>query len=80
VIEFFENLSGSGVPQPKWARAAPNRSGGVNPFVCWRGRTAAFRGPAEAKWGYTTLNVADWDNDGLLDIVFNSIWGACRVG
>ncbi|RYD75729.1 MAG: VCBS repeat-containing protein, partial [Verrucomicrobiaceae bacterium] len=34
-----------------------------------------IQGPAEAKWGYTTLSVSDWDGDGLLDIVFNSIWG-----
>lgn len=25
--------------------------------------------------GYTTLGVADWNGDGLLDLVLNSIWG-----
>ena len=39
------------------------------------GPNGSIQGPAEAKWGYTTLNVADWDADGLPDIVFNSIWG-----
>jgi hypothetical protein len=24
--------------------------------------------------GYTTFSIADWDADGLPDIVFNSIW------
>lgn len=39
------------------------------------GDSGSIQGPAEAKWGYTTLTVADWDGDGLLDIVLNSIWG-----
>jgi hypothetical protein len=39
------------------------------------GPNGSIQGPAEAKWGYTTLSVADWDNDGLKDIVFNSILG-----
>jgi hypothetical protein len=39
------------------------------------GPNGSVQGPAESKWGYTTLNVADWDGDGLPDIVFNSIWG-----
>ncbi len=39
------------------------------------GNNGSIQGPAEAKWGYTTLNVADWNGDGLPDIVFNSIWG-----
>ena len=39
------------------------------------GPNGSIQGPAEAKWGYTTLSVADWDGDGLPDIVVNSIWG-----
>jgi hypothetical protein len=39
------------------------------------GANGSIQGPAEAKWGYTTLNVADWDGDGLPDIVYNSILG-----
>ncbi|MBL8190045.1 MAG: VCBS repeat-containing protein, partial [Acidobacteria bacterium] len=73
-IEFFENLSGAGVAEPKWA--APRRltvNGKV--FRVMAGANGSIQGPAEAKWGYTTLNVADWDGDGLPDIVFNSIWG-----
>ena len=33
------------------------------------GHQGSVQGPAEAKWGYTTLNVADWDGDGMLDLV-----------
>ena len=39
------------------------------------GPNGSPQGPCEAKWGYTTLSVADWDLDGLPDIVLNSIWG-----
>ena len=39
------------------------------------GKNGSIQGPAEEKWGYTTLSVADWDNDGKKDIVVNSIFG-----
>ena len=39
------------------------------------GPNGSIQGPCEAKWGYTTLTVADWDGDGLPDLVVNSIWG-----
>ncbi|HZN34522.1 MAG TPA: VCBS repeat-containing protein, partial [Pirellulaceae bacterium] len=73
-IELFENLSGLKVAEPKWA--APRRlEAGGKTFRVMAGENGSVQGPAEAKWGYTTLNVADWDADGLPDIVFNSIWG-----
>jgi FG-GAP-like repeat len=73
-IELFENLSGPGVAQPKWA--APRRlEAGGRTFRVMAGPNGSVQGPAEAKWGYTTLNVVDWDGDGLPDVVFNSIWG-----
>jgi hypothetical protein len=73
-IEYFENLSGPRVSAPKWA--APRRLD-VNgkTFRVMAGPNGSIQGPAEAKWGYTTFNVADWDADGLSDIVFNSILG-----
>ncbi len=73
-IEFFENLSGTGVASPKWARPVRLEAGGKL-FRIMAGPNGSIQGPAEAKWGYTTLSVADWDNDGLKDIVFNSILG-----
>ena len=85
-IEFFENLSGPRVALPMWAaprrlqvnetsgREAPAAVGG-NPFRILAGPNGSIQGPAEAKWGYTTLNVADWDGDGLPDILLNSILG-----
>lgn len=71
-IEIFENLSGPRVAEPSWA--VPRRlevDGHI--FRIMAGPNGSIQGPAEAKWGYSTLNVADWDHDGLPDIVFNSI-------
>ncbi|HEX2746417.1 MAG TPA: VCBS repeat-containing protein [Verrucomicrobiales bacterium] len=73
-VEFFENLSGPRVPQPKWA--APRRlEVDGKPFRIMAGPNGSIQGPAEAKWGYTTFSAADWDGDGLPDIVLNSILG-----
>jgi hypothetical protein len=71
-IEFIENLDG-GDP-PAWA--APRRlltSGET--FRIMAGPNLSIQGPAEAKWGYTVPFVADWNMDGLPDIIFNSIVG-----
>ncbi len=73
-IEWFENLSGPGVAQPRWAAPRRLQAGGET-FRVMAGPNGSVQGPAEAKWGYTTLSVADWDLDGLPDVVFNSIWG-----
>lgn len=73
-IGFFENLSGPGVEKPRWAAPKYPRADGqvIRPMA---GPTGSIQGPAEAKWGYTTLSVADWDGDGLPDLIVNSIFG-----
>jgi predicted neuraminidase len=73
-IEWFENLSGPGAGQPMWA--APQRLEAGGEVFRIRAGNRSIQGPAEAHWGYTTFSVADWDADGLPDIVFNSITGA----
>jgi hypothetical protein len=73
-IAFFENLSGPGVERPRWAAPVHLEAAGrvIRPMA---GPNGSIQGPAEAKWGYTTLSVADWDGDGLPDLVMNSILG-----
>jgi hypothetical protein len=73
-IEFFENLSGPSVPAPRWYSPRRLEVNG-KPFRIMAGPNGSIQGPAEAKWGYTTLSVADWDLDGDLDLVVNSILG-----
>jgi len=71
-VGFIENLDGGNPPQ--WA--APvclDADGEVIRIMA--GPNGSIQGPCEAKWGYTTLNVADWNHDGLPDIIVNSIWG-----
>lgn len=69
-IAFIRNLGGG----KSWA--APQLfTVGKNPFRIMAGENGSIQGPAECKWGYTVLSVADWDSDGKPDIIFNSIWG-----
>lgn len=73
-IEIFRNLSGPGQTDPMWAAPEKLRTdSGV--LRIQAGPSGSIQGPAEAKWGYTTLSIADWDHDGLPDILFNSILG-----
>tara|TARA_Y100000814_G_scaffold142543_1_gene103459 strand:+ start:181 stop:2124 length:1944 start_codon:yes stop_codon:yes gene_type:complete len=71
-IGFFENLGGGS--NPVWDKVKLLEAGS-HTIRIQAGRNGSIQGPAEAKWGYTTQTVADWDGDGLLDIVANSIWG-----
>jgi len=71
-IGFFENLDGGNSPQ--WARVRLLQAEGQTIRI-QAGPNGSIQGPCEAKWGYTTLSVADWDHDGLQDLVVNSIWG-----
>jgi hypothetical protein len=73
-IQLFRNLSGPGVEHPRWAAPEYLQADG-NVIRIQAGPNGSIQGPCEAKWGYTTLSVADWDSDGLLDIVASSILG-----
>lgn len=72
-IGFIENL-GNYNGRPRWAAPVLLQSK-EKTIRIQAGKNGSVQGPAEAKWGYTTLSVADWDGDGLKDIVINSIWG-----
>jgi len=71
-IGFIENMDG-GDP-PVWNTPVLLKANG-KPIRIMAGENGSIQGPAEKKWGYTTLSVADWDHDGLNDIIANSILG-----
>ncbi len=70
-IAFIENLAGT---PTRWA--APRYLSANGRLIREQaGYNGSIQGPAEAKWGYSILSVADWDHDGLPDIITNGIWG-----
>ncbi|PCE62778.1 FG-GAP repeat domain-containing protein [Sediminicola luteus] len=71
-IGFIEKLEDGATP--KWAAPVYLEAAGET-IRLQAGYNGSIQGPCEAKWGYTTLSVADWDGDGLHDIIVNSIWG-----
>lgn len=73
-ICFIENLSGPKIERPKWAAPQLLKAGGRTLRIM-AGANGSIQGPCERKWGYTTQTVADWDHDGLPDLVVNSILG-----
>ncbi len=77
-IGFFENLGRGPNGMPKWG-APELLSVDGKPFRVMAGPSGSIQGPCEAKWGYTTLSVADWDEDGGPDVLFNSIWSQIGV-
>ena len=73
-IAFIENLSGPKVERPRWA-APQLLEAGNQTLRIMAGPNGSIQGPCERKWGYTTQTVADWDHDGLPDLIVNSILG-----
>lgn len=71
-IGYIENLAGGNPPQ--WAEPVYLQADGKDIRIM-AGTNGSIQGPCEAKWGYTTLSVADWDHDDLPDLIVNSIWG-----
>lgn len=73
-IGFFENLGGEVMETTRWAGPKLLEADGQTIRIM-AGHNGSIQGPAEAKWGYTTQTVADWDGDGLPDLMVNSILG-----
>lgn len=74
-IGFIENLDGRN--PPRWARPVYLEAD-THIIREQAGYNGSVQGPCEAKWGYTAPVVADWDADGLPDLITNSIWGKIK--
>lgn len=72
-LQYFENVGTKENPQFE-DRGYLQAGGKVIRHTA--GPNGSVQGPAEEKWGYTNLSIADWDLDGRPDILVNDIWGA----
>ncbi|QGJ71348.1 Repeat domain in Vibrio, Colwellia, Bradyrhizobium and Shewanella [Planctomycetales bacterium 10988] len=71
-VALIENLDGNHPPK----LAAPVKlKADLQTIRLQAGPNGSCQGPSEPKWGYTAISVADWDHDGLNDLIVNSIWG-----
>ncbi len=70
-VGFIKNLGGNPV---RWAAPVYLAADGKT-IREQAGPNGSIQGPAEAKWGYSNLSVADWDGDGLPDVIASGIWG-----
>lgn len=72
-LQYFENVGTAAAPAFE-DRGYLKAGGRVIRHMA--GPNGSVQGPAEEKWGYTNLSVADWDLDGKPDILVNDITGA----
>ncbi len=75
-VLFYEN-TGSNL-KPIFAPAVNLKAGGKEIHV-QPGYNQSIQGPGEARWGYTCPIAADWNNDGLDDILMNDANGKHTV-
>ncbi len=88
VFWYVENITPVGGPtdNPSWAKPITlKREDGVEYRIISgfngqgpaeeKGGHGSVQGPAEEVLGYPSFTFADWDGDGDLDLVGNSIWG-----
>ena len=82
-VGFFENLGDSGNGTPKWNAPkllnVKHADDTMKPFRIMAGDDGSIQGPCEAKWGYSCFTIADWDDNGDGDIIYNSILGRVRI-
>lgn len=68
-ILFFRNVGN--VTTPSFAPGIALAAGGEE-ILIQPGARGSLQGPAEARWGYVSPTVVDWNEDGRLDIVGSS--------
>lgn len=60
---------------PSWAAPVHLTDPDGNILRIVAGPNGSVQGPGEELWGYVTISMGDWDGDGDMDIIANSIWG-----
>jgi hypothetical protein len=71
---WFKNRSTSTTAPLCWSAAKPILSEGL-PYRFMAGEKLSAQGAGERKYGYTIPTLADWDQDGRIDILLNTIAG-----
>ena len=76
-ISLIENVTpeGGDLSNPSWAAPVRLTDQEGNTIRHQAGYNGSVQGPDEEKYGYTVMTVADWDGDGVLDIMANGVWG-----
>lgn len=75
-VLFFENLGTNN--DPHFANGVPVKAGGREIHI-QAGYKGSIQGLGEARWGYSSPNVTDWNGNGLPDIVMGDITGNYTV-
>jgi hypothetical protein len=75
-VLFFKNLETNEYPQ--FANGVPVKAGGSEIHI-QAGYSGSVQGLGEARWGYSSPNVIDWNGNGLPDIVMGDITGNYTV-
>jgi hypothetical protein len=70
-VGFIKNLGGT---PTRWAEPVYLAADGKTIHI-QAGYNGDCQGPSEVKWGYTDVCAADWDLDGLPDILCSDVWG-----
>jgi hypothetical protein len=64
---------------PPWVFETGTRvAAGGYPIRIFAGNSGSIQGPGEARYGYGAPEVADWDEDGITDLVVTDVWGKHR--
>lgn len=71
-VLFFENIGSN--DEPKLLPATRVQAGGRDIQV-QAGYSGSLQGLQEARWGYLSPNVIDWNGDGTLDLITGDITG-----
>jgi len=65
--------------EPAWTFGPGQRVfAGGHPIHIMAGASGSIQGPGEARYGYTAAELADWDEDGLIDLILCDVWGRNR--